>query len=263
MARRFEGQVAWITGGGSGIGREVALQLAAEGAAVAVSGRRADRLDQVVAEIEEQGGRGLAVPLDVTDEDAVFAACARVVEELGRLDVCMANAGFSVGGRLEKVDADGWRRQLDVNVVGLASTVRAALPHVKESKGRLVLVGSVAQYANPPTSGPYSASKAAVHSIGMTLSAELHGSGATCTTLHPGFIHSEIGRVDNQGRFDPSRKETRPAQLLVPTDKAAREIVRAVHARKREAIITGHGKLIAFLGRHFPGFTAFVVARAV
>lgn len=261
MARRFDGQVAWITGGGSGIGRAVALELARQGANVAVSGRRLDRLQEVVAELEALGARGLAVPCDVTDEAQVHAACETVVRELGRLDLCFANAGFGVAGRLDKVDADGWRRQLETNVIGVAMTCRAALPHLQATRGRLALLGSVIVYGPAPGSGPYTASKAAVHAMATTLYAEQKRHGVSCTVVHPGFVASEIGQVDNQGRFDPSRKDRRPARLIVPTDRAARAIVRAVHARRREAIITGHGKLIAFLGRYFPGLVAWLLAR--
>ena len=155
-------EVVWITGGGSGIGRGIALEYAKRGAAVAVSGRRVDRLEAVAAEIDAAGGRGLAVPCDVTDERQVEAAVAAVVEAFGRLDVALANAGFGVGGRMETLTGDDWRRQMAVNVVGVGITVSAALPELRRSGGRLGLVGSVAGFLAAPGSGAYSASKFAV-----------------------------------------------------------------------------------------------------
>jgi NAD(P)-dependent dehydrogenase (short-subunit alcohol dehydrogenase family) len=107
MARRFEGKVVWITGGGSGIGKALALAFAKEGAAVAVSGRREDRLQEVVEEIAAQGGSGVAVRCDVTDEASVAEAVQKVVRALGGLDVAVANAGFSVAGRVEKLHTFG------------------------------------------------------------------------------------------------------------------------------------------------------------
>lgn len=252
MARRFDGQVVWITGGGSGIGRSLALGFAREGAVVAVSGRRRDKLDEVVAAVTAAGGRGLAVTCDVVDEDDVRRAADEVASALGRLDVVVANAGFAVMGRIEDLSAADWRRQLETNVVGLASTVRFALPHLRKTRGRIALVSSVSGVLATPAGGAYSASKFAVRAIGLTLQSELAGSGVSCTTILPGFVESEIGQVDNEGRHDPARKDKRPAKLMWTSEKAARVMVNAIHARKREFVFTGHGKVGAFVGQHFP-----------
>jgi len=259
VATRFENQVVWITGGGSGIGRELALAFAREGATVVISGRRQGRLELVVAEIRVNGGKALAIPCDVTDETSVERAVEQIVETLGRLDVAVANAGVSVVGRVEKLSAEDWRRQLDVNVVGLAMTARYAIPHLEEHGGRLVLIASAAGMVVAPGLGAYCASKYAVRAIGQTLAIELHGKDVSCTTICPGFLESEL-EVVNQGLFDPSRAE--PLRMLLwPADRAAREIVEAIAARKREHTITGHGTFVAFLGRHLPGLVHFTVAR--
>ena len=250
---RFTEQVAWITGASAGIGRELARVFAEEGARVAVSARRGDLLDALVDELEAAGGTALAVPCDVTDEASVAEAVARVVERFGRLDVAVANAGFGVTGAIESLTAAEWRRQLDVNVVGLAVTARHALPHLRASRGRLALVGSAAGFLPAPGAGAYAASKAAVRSIGETLSAELRGSGVSCTTLHPGFVVSEIARVDNEGVHHPDARDRRPARLMWPTRRAAEAMAGAIHRRRREHVFTGHGRLGAFLGRHAPG----------
>ena len=261
MARRFDEKVAWVTGASSGIGRHVALELARRGAHVAVSGRRESRLAEVVTEIEALGRKGLAVPCDVTDESAVEAAVRRVTDELGRLDVVVANAGFSVAGKIEKLSADDWRRQLDTNVVGVAITARHAVPALAETKGRLVLVGSVSALLPSPNYGAYSASKYAVRAIGQTLSIELAGKGISCTTIHPGFVASEIAQVDNEGVHHSDRKDKRPQRLMWPTDRAARVMVDAIHRRDREFVFTGHGKVGAFLGQHLPGLAHFAMTR--
>jgi NAD(P)-dependent dehydrogenase (short-subunit alcohol dehydrogenase family) len=261
MARRFENKIVWITGGGSGIGKALALAFGKEGAIVAVSGRREDRLQEVVDELKSQGVKGLAVRCDVTDEASVAEAVQKVVKTLGGLDVAVANAGFSVAGRVEKLSAADWRRQLDVNVIGVAMTARYALPHLREREGRLALIGSVASMLATPGIGAYAASKFAVRAIGQTLAAELHGSGVSCTTIHPGYIESEIAQVDNQGRFDPQREDRRPKNLMWPADRAARAMVDAIAKRKREYTFTGHGKVGAFAGRHMPGLVHFGMTR--
>lgn len=261
MARRFENKVVWITGGGSGIGKALALAFGREGATVAVSGRREDRLQQVVDELAAQSAKGLVVRCDVTDEASVAEAVQKIVRNLGGMDVAVANAGFSVAGRVEKLSAADWRRQLDVNVIGVAMTARYAIPHLRERKGRLALIGSVASMMAAPGVGAYAASKYAVRAIGQVLAVELHGSGVSCTTIHPGYIESEIAQVDNQGRFDPQREDRRPKNLMWPADRAARVMVDAIAKRKREYTFTGHGKVGAFAGRHVPGLVHFGMTR--
>jgi len=260
-ARAFENRVVWITGASSGLGRALALELARQGADVAVSARRVDRLQWLVREIEALGRSAVAIPCDVCDERAIREAVDKLIAYFGRLDVAIANAGFSVVGRIERLDAAAWRRQLDTNVVGLALTARYALPHLRNVRGRLVLLGSVAALLPGPGTGAYAASKAAVRSIGETLSVEHAGSGVTVTTIHPGFVESEIGQVDNEGQFDARRKDTRPSRLMWSAERAARVMAHAIARREREFVFTGHGKVGAFIGRHFPGLTQAIFRR--
>ena len=252
MPLPFQDQVAWITGGGTGLGRYLALELARQGAHVAVSGRRQDKLDEVVSEIERLGRKGMALPLDVCDADAQRAAVARIVVEWGRLDVAVANAGYGVGGDLETLAVPAFERQFEVNLFALLKTVQAALPALRKTGGRLGLVGSVAHTAFAPGYGAYNASKAAVHGFGETLAAELSGTGVSVTLLHPGFVESEIYTVDNQNRPQEGRKDHRPAPFIWPTDRAARSMARALRRRKRVHVFTGHGLFAWYLYRLFP-----------
>jgi NAD(P)-dependent dehydrogenase (short-subunit alcohol dehydrogenase family) len=249
---RFSGLHAWITGGGSGLGRALALELARQGAAVAVSGRRVANLDETVRQIEAAGGRGLAAPCDVTDPASVDAARDGILEAFGGLEVVVANAGYAVGGRVESMPIADWRRQFEVNVIGLVITVQSAMPALKQSQGRLVLIGSVAGFIGTPKGGAYSASKHAVRGIGNTLFLELNGTGVSVTTIHPGFVQSEIAQVDNQGQFDPDRKDKRPKNLMWKTEDAARVMARAIARRQREYVFTGHGKLAVWASQLFP-----------
>ena len=259
---RFADKVVWITGASSGIGRALALEFAAEGASIALSARREERLDELVDEIESAGGHALAVPCDVTDEASVASAVDRVVGELERLDVAVANAGFSVDGRVAELSDEDWRRQYDTNVFGLLSTIRHAMPHLREAGGRMVLIASVAAFLPFPKAGAYSSSKAAVGAIGETLSAELAGAPVTCTTIHPGFVSSELPQIDRQGRHRPEWEDRRPAQLMWATEDAARVMVRAIHRRKREFVFTGHGRFGVWAARHLHGLTYLAISRS-
>ncbi|MBM4276738.1 MAG: SDR family NAD(P)-dependent oxidoreductase [Deltaproteobacteria bacterium] len=251
--QRFTDRVVWITGGGSGIGRAVALEFAREGASVAMSGRRKEKLSETVTAIEAMGGRALAIPCDVMDEASIAAAVRRMTEAWGRIDVAVANAGYSVIGRIEDLNLEYWKRQFDVNVFGLVATVRAALPELQKTEGRVVLIGSVAGFVPFPKGAVYAASKAAVRMIGETLSAELRGSGVSCTTVHPAYVESEIVRVDNDGRLRENRKDPRPRRLVWKADKAARAIVLASYHRRREVVLSAYGKIAVGINRFAPG----------
>jgi NAD(P)-dependent dehydrogenase (short-subunit alcohol dehydrogenase family) len=258
----FDQAVAWITGGGSGIGRATAVELARQGANVAVSGRRTEKLQGVVDELTSLGVRAAAIQCDVRDEQQIESAVDAVVDRFGKLDVAVANAGYSVAGRIADLSADDWRGQLETNVVGAALTAKYALPHLRKTNGRMVFIGSVAAFICAPKLGAYNASKHAVRAIGQTLAVELAGTGVSCTTVHPGYVDSEIAKVDNSGRYDPSRKDKRPQNLMWPADKAAAVIVKTIHRRKRELVFTGHGKVGAFIGQHLPGVAHVMMRRS-
>lgn len=248
----FKDNYVWITGASSGIGYEMALQFAEKGAHVAVSARREERLIELVHKLRAKGRQAIAVRCDVADPEDVKRAADQVYQHFARLDIVVANAGFGVGGTIEALEPADWKRQYDVNVIGLVSTVRYALPYLKESKGRVVLMSSVTAMVSSLRTGPYSSSKAAVRTIGQTLSLELEGSGVSCTTIHPGFVVSEIGQVDNEGAYRQDWEDRRPHKLMWPTDKAVRSMLKSIKKRKRSVVITGHGKVLAFIGRHFP-----------
>lgn len=248
----FKDKVVWITGASSGLGKFMAYEFARQGAHLALSARRKDQLEEVSAGIKALGSRCLVVPCDVLEESHLEEAVQKIIDEFGKLDVAVANAGYGVVGKIKNLTAKEWRRQLDVNVTGLALTYRFAFPYLKETQGRMVLIGSVAAYVPNPGVGAYGASKATVRSIGQTLQLELKGTGVTCTVIHPGFVESDIAKVDNEGVFHPENPDPRPAQLMWPTDKAAKVMVKAIAKRKKSFVFTGHGRVIAFIGQHFP-----------
>lgn len=257
--RRFVGHVVWITGGGSGIGRALALEFAQEGASIAISGRRAGKLAETVREIERLGARGIAVPCDVTEASSTAEAVRQVVETFGALDVVVANAGYSVMGRIEDLDPTHWKRQFEVNFFGLINTVQAALPELRKKGGRIVLIGSVAAFLVPPKGAVYSASKAAVRMVGEAFSQELRGSGVSCTTVHPAYVETDIVRVDNDGRLHPERKDTRPRWLVWKADRAAKKVVEATYRRRREVVISAYGKFVVNLSRFLPGLLRWIL----
>ena len=257
-----QNEVIWITGASSGIGKALAYEWSKIGYKVVLSARRKELLDQVAHDIKNSGGVALVIPCDILVEAEIENAVQEIIQTFGRLDVVIANAGFGVFGSLENLTAKDWNRQFQGNVTGLALTVKYALPHLKKTKGRIGLVGSVGAYLPNPNLGAYGASKAAVHSIGQTLQVELMDTGVSCTTLHPGFVKSEITRIDNDGNWHPERPDPRPANLIWPTEKAAKEITKAILKRKRNYVFTGHGKLFVWIQRWFPGLMRKIIAKS-
>lgn len=254
--------VVWITGASSGIGKAMAFDWARLGYKVALSSRRVELLDNVANEIRDFGGEALVIPCDIMEETAIEHAVQHIITTWGRLDVVVANAGFGVFGSIEKLSAKDWNRQLQGNVTGLALTVKYALPHLKKTNGRIGLVGSVGAYLPNPNVGAYGASKAAVNSIGQTLQVELMATGVSCTTMHPGFVVSEITRIDNDGVWHPEQPDPRPSNLMWPTDKAAKVMVKAILKRKRTYIFTGHGKVFVWLQRWFPSLMRRIISKS-
>lgn len=254
--------VVWITGASSGIGKAMAFEWARLGYKVVLSARRKELLEEIALEIKNSGGEALVVPVDIMEEKSIENAVQNIITNWGRLDVAVANAGFGVFGSIEKLTAKDWNRQLQGNVTGLALTVKYALPHLKQNQGRIGLVGSVGAYVPNPHVGAYGASKAAVHSIGLTLQIELMGTGVSCTTIHPGFVVSEIARIDNEGVWHPERPDPRPAKLMWPTDKAAKVMLKAIMKRKRNYVFTTHGRVFVWLQHWAPGLLRTIVSKA-
>lgn len=260
MKQSYKGKSVWITGGGSGLGRAMALEYARLGAQVAVSGRRADRLEEAVGEIESQGGSGLAVPCDVSQEQQIASAVDQIINQFGSLDVAVANAAFPLKGEIESLEVDDWRRQFEVNVIGAAMTAKHALPELRKTTGRLALVGSGASLATVPMYGAYCASKYALRAIGQTLAMELHGSGVSCSVLYPGYMDTEFIQIDNSGHFDPNKKKV-VNRFMTSAEKSAKACFRAIHKRKREFAFTPLGKVFCWFGAHSPGLFHFMITR--
>ncbi|MCX5758252.1 MAG: SDR family NAD(P)-dependent oxidoreductase [Candidatus Hydrogenedentes bacterium] len=262
MAKRFDDKTAFITGASSGIGAAVAEALAREGARVALAARRIEKLDDVRKRVESAAGVALPVVCDVRDKASLDEAVRKTVEAFGGIDVALANAGFGVVGQFVRLDTDAFRAQFETNVFGVINTIYAALPHLLASKGRLGIVSSVQGRVAMPSSSPYNASKFAVYGLAESLYYELAPKGVSVVCIQPGFVASEIRQVDNNGRFEARRRDSAPNWLIVPTEKAARDIVNAVYRRRFDAVITGHAKLMAGLSRHFPRLTRAIILKS-
>jgi NADP-dependent 3-hydroxy acid dehydrogenase YdfG len=199
-------RVMFVTGASSGIGAATARRAVRDGARVVLAARRERELDALV---EDLGGadRALAVRCDVTDWDQVTAAVGAALERFGRIDVVFANAGFGAKRGFTEESVEHWRSMILTNVLGVALTIRATLPHLLErGEGHYVLTSSIAGRRSLPGS-LYSATKFAVTGIGQSLRGELreiHGNSAIRVTLiEPGGVDTPFFEEPRPGRLEP------------------------------------------------------------
>jgi NADP-dependent 3-hydroxy acid dehydrogenase YdfG len=199
MTERLDGTVALITGASSGIGEATALELAAHGAKVALVARRRERLDDLAARIAAGGGEALVVEADITDETTARAAVEETVQQLGRLDTVVANAGMMLLGPVENAPVEEWQRMVDVNVLGLLYTSHAALPHLLTAASSdprnvadLVLISSVAGRVARNGSGVYNLTKHGVGAFGESLRQEVTRRHVRVSIVEPGAVATEL-----------------------------------------------------------------------
>jgi short-subunit dehydrogenase len=242
-----------ITGASSGIGEELAYQLAHSGARLTLAARRQNELARVAQEIASRGNTTpLTVICDVARDGDVDRAVADAVRQHGRLDVVFANAGFGVVGPFQKLSLDDYHRQFETNVFGVLRTLYAALPELEKTRGNFAIVGSVSGWVASPGASPYAMSKFAVRALANSITPELRAAGVKLTLLSPGFIVSNIRRVDNRGNLHVRAADPVPAWIQMSTERCARQMLEAVAHGRRERIITGHGKLFVALERFWP-----------
>jgi 2-keto-3-deoxy-L-fuconate dehydrogenase len=216
----YDGLVALVTGGASGIGAAVVQLLAARGARVAVLDR----------EPGDPAFASLSVPCDVTDSAGVTAAVADIASQLGRLDVVVNNAGIGAQGDVAANDDDEWHRVLDVNVMGIARVTRAALPYLRESRhAAVVCTSSVVAIVGVPDRALYSASKGAVLALAIAMAADHVHDGIRVNAVLPGTADTPwVGRL-LQSATDPEAareqlRDRQPLGRLVTPDEVAHAI---------------------------------------
>jgi short-subunit dehydrogenase len=261
MRGRFSGTVTFITGASSGIGAALAREISRQGGDLALAARREERLQNLSEEIRGMGRRALVLTCDVTSDGDMEKAAARTREEFGRIDYVIANAGFGVIGKFEKLSLEDYRRQFETNVFGVLRTVKATRGDLIGSSGCLAIIGSVNSYIAQPGLSAYAMSKFALLGLADSLRYELRAQGVGVVHIAPGFIDTEIRKVDNQGVYHPEARDLVPARLRMPAEKAARQIADAIFKRQNNRVITGLGKVSVFLQRHFPVFISFFVSR--
>jgi NAD(P)-dependent dehydrogenase (short-subunit alcohol dehydrogenase family) len=228
----LNGKVALVTGAARGIGFETARQMHLRGASVAV-------LDLDAAEAREAaeriGPRAIGLAGDVTDQNAMLATVAEVVERFGGLDVAVANAGIAQSqfATARGISGEEWERVFEVDLLGVWRTVRAALPQIVERQGQMVVVSSVYAFANGMGNTPYAVAKAGVESLGRALRVELAPHGASATVAYFGWVDTKLVQDALDQEHSSRIKELSPDFLLkrITPDEAGAALVRGIEER--------------------------------
>lgn len=217
------GAVAVVTGASSGIGRALAVKLASEGYDVGLTARRADRLDDLAAQIRAAGARAESVVADASRRGETHRAMSTLADRLGPIDLLVANAGVSRGTDSLAPEAEVLEAEFGVNVFGAFYAIEAVIPAMRErGTGHVVVISSLAGHRGLPGAAGYCASKAAITRLVEGMRPDWARAGIRATIVHPGYVRSEM---TDRNRYR--------MPLLMETDRAARLIVRAIRRRKK------------------------------
>ncbi|MCI5096065.1 MAG: SDR family oxidoreductase [Rhodobacteraceae bacterium] len=223
---RFEGKVALVTGGRSGIGRAAAQRLADEGARVFTAQRGSDDLFEGIA-------------ADFTDPTSPAQVVAEVIDKAGRLDVLVNNAGMMQESRIEDMSVEDWQRNMMVNLTAPFLMIQAALPHLRQTKGTIVNTGSIEGLGSNPHHAAYCASKAGLHGLTRAVAVDHGAEGIRCNAVAPGWIDTDLNLDFIESMPDP--------------DAFRRDIGR-IHPVARTGKPEEVAALVAFLAAEESGF---------
>jgi short-subunit dehydrogenase len=260
----MKGRRIILTGASEGIGRALALELAARGARVALAARDRHRLETLTQECRARGGEALAVPTDVTSEQDLEWLVTETVKSFGGVDVVIHNAGITMWSRFDALqDLSIFERLMEVNYLAAVRLTAMALPHLKQSRGLLVAVASLAGLTGVPERSGYAASKHAMIGFFDSLRIELAGSGVDVTVVAPDFVVSEIHKRAIGPDGEPLGESPMMQSKIMTAEECARRIADAVQKRQRQLLMSARGKWGRWLKLLAPSLIDRIAARAI
>ena len=258
------GRTVIVTGASSGIGRAICLELARERPKLVLAARDSARLDEVAAECRGRGAETLVVPTDVESEDACRTLIERAVERFGGVDVLVANAGRTMWARLDDMkDLSLYEELMRTNYLGAVYPTFYALPYLKKSRGRIVVVSSVAGLTGVPERTGYSSTKHALFGFFESLRIELRDTGVTVTMVAPDFVRSEIHRRAIGADGKPLGASPLSEEKIMTAEECARRILRATEKRQRLVITSVRGRFGRWARLVAPALIDSVARRAI
>lgn len=241
-----------ITGASSGIGMELALELAKEGASVCLGSRNLDKLEKVKTQINSFGGKCVIQKCDVTERNDCENLMAFALEQFGKLDVLINNAGLSMRGAFSDTQTEVLERLIDVNYWGTVHCTKAALPHLLETKGSLVAVSSVIGFKGIPGRSGYTSSKFAIHGLYESIRIENLHNGLHVLIACPGYTKSKIryNALDPEGT--PMNNSALDESKMDEPKDVAHQIMQAIRDRKDFMLNNKTGKTVFWMNKLFP-----------
>jgi len=250
----FESKTIVITGASDGIGAELARQVSRQRPRLVLAARRVDALERVRDECRAVGAEAIAVPTDVTSEDACRTLIGRAVETFGGIDVLVANAGVSMHARFDAIeDFSTFERLFRINAMGTVWCVRHAYPHLKRSRGLIVGVSSMAGRTGVPERTTYCTSKFAQTGFLDALRIEAADHGIDVMVAYPGVVATEIRRRGWNGRGEPAGVSGLAEDKEMPVDVCARLIIDGMRGRRREVVMSLSQRVGLWLKLMAPG----------
>ncbi len=260
----FQDKVTIVTGASEGIGRALCLALATQKPKLVVAARNEDRLNELKTEIESKGAQALVVPTDVRQEDSCKELIEKTVNHWNRLDVLVNNAGRTMWTTLEQItDTSIIEQIMRINYLGAAYCTYYALPYLKQSKGRIAAVSSIAGLTGVPTRTAYCASKHAMFGFFDALRIELMGRDVTVTMIAPDFVLSEMHRRAFAGDGSPLGESPLQEEKIMTAEECAARIVEALENRKRLLVMSGRGKVGRWIKLIAPGLIDRMAQKAI
>ena len=262
--RVFKDHTVIVTGASNGIGRELALQLADQGAWLVLAARQEDKLAALAQECRQRGGQALDVPTDVTRAGACKALASQAVAAFGRIDMLVNNAGSTMWARFDEVrDLSIFEKVMQVNYLGSVYCTFFCLSYLKHSRGRIVGISSLAGKTGVPMRSGYAAGKHAMVGFFDSLRIELAETGVSVTMVYPGFVAtgSQARAYGPDGR--PLGRNPLQVEKVMPAGDCARRILQAAAHRRREEVMTLRGKLGQWLKLIAPGLVDRIARKAI
>jgi NAD(P)-dependent dehydrogenase (short-subunit alcohol dehydrogenase family) len=262
----WQQKVVVVTGGSSGLGRAIADEFAAVGANIGVVGLEHQAVEAAAEEISQTGCHALGLQADITREEEVEAVFAKVLDRFGRLDVLVNNAGRSMRGTAIDTTPEQFRDLMELNLIGLVRCTRSAVPHLLETRGHLVNIGSLAAKSAARWVGAYPATKHAVAAYSQQLRLELSGDGLHVLLVCPGPVARTDPRLyPFKGLEDLPEAARRPGAGVklgaIAPQKLARAILRACRKRKPELVMPLKARLLFILSEIWPALGDWLVLR--
>jgi len=260
----FAGKTVLISGASTGIGRALALALAAQGAKLALNARDPAPLALAVQACTARGAAALAVPGDVARQEDCARLVAQTLAHFGGLDVLVNNAGITMWSRFDALsDCSVFARLMATNYLGAVYTTAAALPHLKASRGLIVAVASLAGLTGVPERTAYAGSKHAMVGFFESLRIELAGSGVGVTIIAPDFVVSELHRRALGPDGAPLGQTPMQEAHIMSAERCAQLILEAMQRRRRLLITSARGRLGRWVRLVAPGLVDELAARAI